>query len=485
MSRTSSDNESLDSNIRTTIQNKNFNSTVTDMYVDMIANTDKLIDTDRRWMFNHNNSSEKKDEKKPDLTTHRPKTDHKLHTETVKDKNNDKNNDKERESYTKTENMNIFQGVNDKRDDKTSEELMLEKLDMLRQLGELTQCGVKLSQKYSMSSDLTTMKFEYELHKKIRSKRNSINWMSSALLNCIMGIEFLSEKYNPFDFKLKGWHEQMSADSSNYYDVFGELYEKYSTPGGKGMPPELKILLMVTGSAIKLNLSNKLSNMFSTNIDEDADPELVDQLRQQAVAEKLRRETEQKNKMFEEKAQQEHNMASQKAADIHMLREKEREHLRQQKRELERQAKMAELKRKMEEEERKERKERLSKKAQIDSDSDSDFNPKTQPMMKPPSLSNNMKKIFEADNVFGTAIENIKKKYSSSSSSSVTDSSSHVSSKIQVSANLDSILKTDAKPQNDCSSNITATGLIDKDEVSSLYQSKKKKGKGRGAIKIR
>ena len=66
---------------------------------------------------------------------------------------------------------------------------MLKKLDMLRKLGELAQYGVKLSQNYNMNSDYFAMKYEYELHKNIRAKQNSVNWMSSLMLNCIYGIE--------------------------------------------------------------------------------------------------------------------------------------------------------------------------------------------------------------------------------------------------------------------------------------------------------
>ena len=100
---------------------------------------------------------------------------------------------------------------------------MLKKLDMLRKLGELAQYGVKLSQNYNMSSDYFTMKYEYELHKNIRAKQNSVNWMSSLMLNCIYGVEILNDKYNPFDLKLKNWSEQINADINNYYDIFGEI----------------------------------------------------------------------------------------------------------------------------------------------------------------------------------------------------------------------------------------------------------------------
>jgi hypothetical protein len=49
------------------------------------------------------------------------------------------------------------------------EQIKLMKLDMLRKLGELKGYGVTLSQKYNMNSDLSTMKYEYELHRGIRS----------------------------------------------------------------------------------------------------------------------------------------------------------------------------------------------------------------------------------------------------------------------------------------------------------------------------
>ena len=50
----------------------------------------------------------------------------------------------------------------------------------------------------------------------------------------------------------------MSADINSYYDVFGELYEKYSQPG-KSVAPEIKLMMMVSGS---LQLGQIIWNLF-------------------------------------------------------------------------------------------------------------------------------------------------------------------------------------------------------------------------------
>lgn len=211
----------------------------------------------------------------------------------------------------------------------TPEAQMLKKLDMLRKLGELAQYGVKLSQNYNMSSDYFTMKYEYELHKSIRSKQNSVNWMSSLMLNCIYGVEILNEKYNPFDLKLKNWSEQINADINNYYDVFGEIYEKYNKPG-KNMSPELKLILMVSGSALKFHLNNTLLSQpgkieLGSNSNYIQDPVLLDKMRQQAVSDRIRQETEKNNDILRQKAEKEHELVHKQVGDMLYLQQKKQE----------------------------------------------------------------------------------------------------------------------------------------------------------------
>jgi hypothetical protein len=209
---------------------------------------------------------------------------------------------------------------------------MLKKLDMLRKLGELAQYGVKLSQNYNMSSDYFTMKYEYELHKSIRSKQNSVNWMSSLMLNCIYGVEILNDKYNPFDLKLKNWSEQINADINNYYDVFGEIYEKYNKPG-KNMSPELKLILMISGSALKFHLNNTLlsqpgkieMNNGNNSNNYIQDPVLLEKMRQQAVSDRIRQETEKNNEILRQKAEKEHELVHKQVGDMLYLQQKKQE----------------------------------------------------------------------------------------------------------------------------------------------------------------
>lgn len=225
----------------------------------------------------------------------------------------------------------------------SSEELALSKLDMLRKLAELQQSGVKLSQQYNMQSDLNTMKYEYELHRDIRAKQNGIGWMSNMMMNCIWGIEMLNESYNPFDVKLKGWSEQVNADRNNYYSVFGELYEKYNQPG-KNMAPELKLLMMVSGSALGFHLqSSFMKNTSTLNDYMMNNPALAEEYRQRAISDKIKEQTIHNNSKLDAMMGEEHKAATQKASDLVNLKEKEMECLNMQRN----QAKMDILKKKL------------------------------------------------------------------------------------------------------------------------------------------
>jgi len=221
--------------------------------------------------------------------------------------NNNNNNDDDKYSEEKKE----FE---------TKEDEMLAKLNMLRKLGELTQYGVKLSQNYNMNSDYNAMKYEYELHRGIRDKHNGIKWLSNMMVLGCQGIEIANEYWNPFDFKLKGWNEQMREDQNEYYDVYGELYEKYFK-SGKPIPPELKLLFMITCSAITfhathtfLNSMPNLGDVFSKN------PQLREQLRKKAM------DDSQKNNNMDEIINKQHGEATKKAVDMEMLRQKAVEH---------------------------------------------------------------------------------------------------------------------------------------------------------------
>jgi hypothetical protein len=137
----------------------------------------------------------------------------------------------------------------------------------------------------------------------------------------------------------------MNADINNYYDVFGDLYEKYNKPG-KGMAPELKLLLMISGSALKFHLTNTmLGNLPTLNQQLDRDPVLAEQLRQKAIAEKIKEQNQKQAEALSVKMSKEHEGASQKVADINMIKQKEMEYLNLQKQNAQKEAEFESLKR--------------------------------------------------------------------------------------------------------------------------------------------
>ena len=90
-------------------------------------------------------------------------------------------------------------------------------------------------------------------------------------------MEFLNDKYDPFDFHLQGWGEHMSVEVDSYDDVLEELYEKYKGTG-KGMPAEVKLLLLLTASAGAFHFSKTQSSIPGLEQTLKKNPELVSKL---------------------------------------------------------------------------------------------------------------------------------------------------------------------------------------------------------------
>lgn len=134
---------------------------------------------------------------------------------------------------------------------------MFQKIELLRKFEELKSRGFVLSKNYNTSSSLEEMNYEYQLLRSMQDKKNSVKLYKNFMMNTVTAIEFLNERYDPFDFKLKGWSEHMSINSDDYDDVFGEIYEKYKGTGKK-MEPEIKLLLMLLASAGTFHASNTI-----------------------------------------------------------------------------------------------------------------------------------------------------------------------------------------------------------------------------------
>ena len=115
------------------------------------------------------------------------------------------------------------------------------------------------TKKYTMESSLLEMKGEYETHVEEREKKNSIKFQQKLLMTAITGIEFLNNKFDPFDLKLDGWSEQINENIDDYDEIFAELHEKYRSKAK--MAPELKLLFQLGGSVLSNpNATNAISS---------------------------------------------------------------------------------------------------------------------------------------------------------------------------------------------------------------------------------
>lgn len=136
------------------------------------------------------------------------------------------------------------------------DEMLREKFKYLRKLEALEKKGVELSKKYSMESSLQEMMGEYETIMEEKTKQNSVKFQGNMLMAMINGIEFLNNKFDPFDIKLDGWSEQVQENINDYDEIFGELHEKYKSKAS--MAPELKLLFQLGGSAMMVHMTNTM-----------------------------------------------------------------------------------------------------------------------------------------------------------------------------------------------------------------------------------
>jgi len=165
----------------------------------------------------------------------------------------------------------------------SKEELLREKFKYLRKLETLEAKGVNLTKKYSMESSLMEMQGEYEMIMEEKSKQNSVKFQGNMLMACINGIEFLNNRFDPFDIKLDGWSDQVNENLTDYDEVFAELYEKYKSRAS--MAPELKLLFQLGGSAMMVHMTNTIFKSAMPGMDDilRQNPDLMRQFQTAAV----------------------------------------------------------------------------------------------------------------------------------------------------------------------------------------------------------
>ena len=140
----------------------------------------------------------------------------------------------------------------------TPGEIRMKKIEMLRKLSEIKSKGYQLSKEYDFNSSLDEMEYEYDLLKSFADKRNGVKVFRSGLLQVVSLVEFLNDKYDPFDFHLSGWGDHMQVETESWDDVLEEIYEKYKGTGRK-VAPEIRLLLLIIASASAFHFTKSQS----------------------------------------------------------------------------------------------------------------------------------------------------------------------------------------------------------------------------------
>jgi hypothetical protein len=169
------------------------------------------------------------------------------------------------------------------KESKTREEILQGKFKYVKLLDELEKKGVRLTKKYSMESSLQEMQGEYETIIAEKERKNSTKFQGRILTALITGVEFLNNKFDPFDIKLDGWSEQLNENLDDYDEIFAELHEKYKSKAK--MAPEIKLLFQLGASAMMVHMTNTMFKSSMPGMDDimRQNPELMQHFTQAAV----------------------------------------------------------------------------------------------------------------------------------------------------------------------------------------------------------
>ena len=195
----------------------------------------------------------------------------------------------------------------------TAQEVRMKKIELLRRLSEIKMKGYSLSKEYDFNSSVEEMQYEYDLLKSFAEKRNGIKIYKNVLLNVTSAIEFMNDKYDPFDFHLSGWSEHLAYDIDSYDDVLEDLYEKYKG-SGKKMAPEVKLLLLIVASAsafhftksqtMPVQIPQNVTSGILNNVINSKKESSQFMTEQEMNIEKLRAELKAKEKQMQQPSQQ-------------------------------------------------------------------------------------------------------------------------------------------------------------------------------------
>jgi hypothetical protein len=135
-----------------------------------------------------------------------------------------------------------------------------------------------------MDNSLDEIKQEFTRLVDARNLESSLRFQRQMLMGAITGMEWLNNKFDPFDVKLEGWSESVHTNVEDFDEIFEELYDKYKERGK--MPPEMRLMFAVAGSGFMCHVSNSFFRSKMPSMDDvlRQNPMLAKQMAQAAAA---------------------------------------------------------------------------------------------------------------------------------------------------------------------------------------------------------
>jgi hypothetical protein len=152
-----------------------------------------------------------------------------------------------------------------------------EKSELINKLQRLEAKGFPVAKRFTMDNSLEEIKAEFTRLVDARNMEASIRFQRQMLIGFVNGMEWLNNKFDPFDLKLDGWSEGVHENVDDYDDIFEELYDKYK--GKAQMAPELNLMFKLAGSGFMCHVTNSFfrSKMPSADDIFKKNPELARQ----------------------------------------------------------------------------------------------------------------------------------------------------------------------------------------------------------------
>ena len=129
-----------------------------------------------------------------------------------------------------------------------------DKIEYLNKLNRLEQKGFPVARKFTMDNSLDEIKSEYDRLVDARNLEGSLRFQRQALMGVVTGLEWMNNRFDPFDLNLDGWSESVHENVEDFDEIFEELYDKYKDRGK--MPPEARLLFSLAGSGFMVHVSN-------------------------------------------------------------------------------------------------------------------------------------------------------------------------------------------------------------------------------------